>query len=359
MSDTIGTLSWQLKTLLNLPDDASRNAKQQRGRDFEKFLQALFEAEGLKPRLRLRPSGEEIDGSFLLGGRVFLVEAKWHAHPMPASALYAFKGKVDGKLVSTIGIFVSMSGYSKDAVNALTAGKSLNVLLFDREDIEASVGVNGEFIRVLEAKLRAAAEGGSVFFSYRTAEVTRTDAAHAKVMETMGTTTVSTGETDHQYNMFIVCEGMIDRHLLSRLTYQVLEREKRKGTVRIVAAMGRLNLPRVANSLMALGGEDTHGLIVADGDGDSTGVEHDIRDQLRNPTVETIVVEPSVEAWLLPDEQDPHRVLQELRQEANASLQRTVERLTEDVDIETLRRRSPSFAKVYEFLLNHSGGVET
>ena len=293
MSDSTGTLlSRQLKVLLNLPDDASPNKKRQRGRDFEKFLQALFEKEGLKPRLRWRSRGEEIDGSFLLGGRVFLVEAKWHADPMPASALYAFKGKVDGKLISTIGIFVSMSGYSEDAVNALTTGKSLNVLLFDREDIEASVRVNGGFIQVLEVKLRAAAEEGSAFFPYQAAEVTRPDAASAKVMETMGTTTVRTGKTDHQYNMFMVCEGMIDRHLLSRLTHQILEREKRTGTVSIVAAMGRLNLPRVANSLMALGGEDTHCLVVADRDGDSTGVEHDIRDQLRNPTVDTVVVGP-------------------------------------------------------------------
>lgn len=334
MSDPTGTLSSQLKELLNPPDDASSNAKQQRGRDFEKFLQALFETEGLKPRLRFRPKGEEIDGSFLLNGRVFLVEAKWHADPIPASSLYVFKGKVDGKLVSTIGIFVSMSGYSKDAVDALTAGKSLNVLLFNREDIEASVGVNGGFIQVLEAKLRAAAEEGSAFFPYQAAEVTR--------------------------SVFMVCEGTIDYHLLSQLTDQILERENRTRTIRIVPAMGRLNLPLLTNSLMAMGGENTHCLVVVDGDGNSTGVERDIRNRLGDPSVEIVVVDPSVEGWLLPDEQYPHRVLQELHRKANdTSLLRTVERLAEGVDIDALCYRSPSFARIYEFLLNHSRGVET
>ena len=352
MTNSTENLRIQLKALLNLPDNACKKEKQKRGRDFEKFLHALFEAEGLKPRLRLRPSGEEIDLSFLLNGRTFLVEAKWHADPLPAPVLYQFKGKVDGKLVGTIGIFVSMSGYSTDAVNALTTGKSVNVLLFDREDIEASLESNGGFTQALEAKLRAAAESGSVFFSYRTAEVTRTDAAPAKVMETMGTIIMRTEKADHQYNMFIVCEGMTDRYLLTRLTRQVIEHEKRTGTVCIVTAMGRLNLPRVANSLMALGGEDTHCLVVADGDRDSTGVEHDIRDQLKNPTVETVVVDPTIEAWLLPDVQNLH-TLQGLHKKANA-----VERLTEDVDIEALRHRSPSFARVYGFLLNHSGGAE-
>ena len=334
MSDSTGTLSRKLKALLNLPDDASRSEKQQRGRNFEKFLQALFEMEGLKPRLRLRRRGEEIDGSFLLNGRVFLVEAKWHANPIPASVIYAFKGKVDGKLVSTIGIFVSMSGYSDDAADVLTTGKSLNVLLFNRGDIEASVRINGGFIQVLESKLRAAAEEGSAFFPYQAAEVTRP--------------------------VFMVCEGMIDHHLLSQLTDQILEREERTRTVCIVPAMGRLNLPLLANSLMTLGGENTHCLVVVDGDGNSTGVERDIRDQLGDPSVETVVVDPGIEAWLLPDEQYPHRSLQELHRKANdTSALRTVERLVEDVDIDALRYRSPSFARVYEFLLNHSGGVET
>ena len=356
MSDSTGTLDGRLKALLNLPDDAPPNAKCQRGRDFEEFLQALFETEGLKPRLRLRANGEEIDGSFLLDGRVFLVEAKWHAHPVPASAIYTFKGKVDGKLVSTIGIFVSMSGYSEDAVDALTAGKSLNVLLFDREDVEASVGVNAGFKQALETKLRGAAEEGLVFFPYRSAEVTRADAATDQTLETMSTT-VHTWKTDNQYKILVVCEGKIDRHLLSRLAQGVLDREKRRGTVRIVVANGRMNLPRVANSLMALSGKDAHCLVVADGDGNPTGVDREIRDQLEHLAVQTVVVNPSIEAWFFPEEKDPKGELHQLQEKANdISVLETVERLTEDVDIDALRHRSPSFAQVYDFLLNHSGG---
>jgi hypothetical protein len=41
-----------------------------------------------------------------------LLEAKWHRDEfeLPASTIYEFKGKVDGKLVGTVGIFISMSG---------------------------------------------------------------------------------------------------------------------------------------------------------------------------------------------------------------------------------------------------------
>ena len=62
-----------------------------------------------------------------------LFEAKWTGDPVPASMLYQFRGKLEGKLTGTLGIFISIGGYSADAVDALVAGKSLNLVLFDRE----------------------------------------------------------------------------------------------------------------------------------------------------------------------------------------------------------------------------------
>ncbi len=59
----------------------------------------------MDPHTSMRPKGEVIDGSFVLDDRYFLLEAKWHKDPIPASDLYAFKGKVDGKLIGTIGVF--------------------------------------------------------------------------------------------------------------------------------------------------------------------------------------------------------------------------------------------------------------
>src|SRR4051812_15027132 len=87
----------------------ARAAKQRRGYDFERLLNALFLIERLDPRTSFKPDGEQIDGSIYLDGRIYLVEAKWHAEPLPASTLYQFKGKIDGKLAGTIGLFISMS----------------------------------------------------------------------------------------------------------------------------------------------------------------------------------------------------------------------------------------------------------
>ncbi|MER8219055.1 restriction endonuclease [Streptomyces sp. NPDC094143] len=137
---------------------------QTRGRKFEEWLNRLLAAEGMFPRTSFRPAGEEIDGSFMYEGRFHLVEAKWWKDQVPASAIYQFKGKVDGKLVGTIGIFISMSEYSPDAVDALRVGKNLNVLLFDRDDVFAAA-THG-FGNVLRHKLRLAAELGEVFVPY-------------------------------------------------------------------------------------------------------------------------------------------------------------------------------------------------
>ena len=113
-----------------------------RGKAFEKVLGLILELEKIRHVLAYRPSGEEIDGAFWWNDRTFLLEAKWHKDPLPASSIYTFKGKVDGKFSGTCGVFISMSGYSTECVDALVHGKALNILLFDEKDIEAIIGVD-------------------------------------------------------------------------------------------------------------------------------------------------------------------------------------------------------------------------
>jgi hypothetical protein len=112
----------------------------------------------------MRPSGEEIDGSFSMGDRFFLFEAKWHSTPIPASSLYAFKGKVDGKFVGTIGTFFSMSDYSKDAVDALLSGKQLNLVLFGRTDLLLIEDGKITMRDAMRVKLRYASDYGQPLF---------------------------------------------------------------------------------------------------------------------------------------------------------------------------------------------------
>ena len=148
--------------LCSPPQGADAVWNRSRGYRFETLLANLLRADNLDPRTSYKAPGEQIDGSFFLDGTVFLLEAKWHATEIPASTLYQFKGKVDGKLSGTIGVFISMSGYSKDAVDALTLGKSLNLVLFDKRDLDAAISRDLGFREVLKRKLKLSATIASV-----------------------------------------------------------------------------------------------------------------------------------------------------------------------------------------------------
>lgn len=64
--------------------DATPADKRRRGFEFERVLNGLLELEGLEPRSSYKSPGEQIDGSFYLDGSFLLLEAKWHADPIPA-----------------------------------------------------------------------------------------------------------------------------------------------------------------------------------------------------------------------------------------------------------------------------------
>jgi hypothetical protein len=96
-----------------------------------------------------------------------LVETKWQQEPVPASTVYAFRAKVDGKLIGTMGVFIAINGFSDDAPEALRRGKEINVLLFDGEDLEYALTARYSFSDVLRAKLRHAAQYGAVDYAFK------------------------------------------------------------------------------------------------------------------------------------------------------------------------------------------------
>lgn len=143
---------------------------QQRGFEFEKLIYSVLYSEGLEPRSGYKPEGEQVDGSFFWKGQTFLLEAKWVQNPLPASSIYSFKGKLDGKFHTTSGIFISVNGYSDDVEDALKFGKSLNIILFDKSDIPLIFNGEVTFTEVLKFKLRQAGDTGSLQVSYNLKE---------------------------------------------------------------------------------------------------------------------------------------------------------------------------------------------
>jgi hypothetical protein len=258
--------------LVRPPAEADANWRQRRGYSFERLLHALLTAEGLEPRTGYRASGEQIDGSFFLDASVFLLEAKWLAEPLPASTLYQFKGKIDGKLVGTKGVFISMSGYSEDAVDALTLGKSLNVILFDKMDMDAAIACNHGFRNILKQKLRKAAEEGAVYFP-------------------------AEADTAEPSDLTIICEGNADQIVIDALAKQILDGVTSKPSIKIIVALGKYSIPKIANGLRSRH-PSTKVLIVMDGDGDPQGSLDMLRKGLAFGDWVAAIPNPSIESWL-------------------------------------------------------------
>jgi hypothetical protein len=331
----------QLERLKAL-DDSDAKIKRRRGQKFEEFLLCLLLASELKPRIRFRPEGEEIDGSFELDKRTYLLEAKWHASPLPASAVYTFKGKVEGKLIGTVGIFVSMSGFSADAINALTAGKHINVLLLDNDDIEASVehGIS----RVLRTKIRAAAEEGAVFYPFTSAVAAVSDAGIVKNREALNDES-ATGE------VVIVCEGSLDAKILKTLALRVTATSSESGQLRVIAAQGKHGIPRVANAIYPLVSKLGKLVIVADGDGEERETTRRITEALSIP-FELVVIEPELESWFELDSPKPKEELRRKAREARTPFDQYVSEKAETLDMAELLKTSDSFARFQKAILS-------
>lgn len=138
---------------------------QARGLAFEGFLKNLFDTFHLAAHLPFRIRGEQIDGSFQFGSETYLLEAKWHGHPIGVADLHTFHGKIEQKAAWTRGLFVSNSGFSEDGLAAFGRGK--RVICMDGLDLYEMLDRELLLNQVLERKVRRAAETGMPFHRVR------------------------------------------------------------------------------------------------------------------------------------------------------------------------------------------------
>ena len=144
---------------------ATSNA-QQRGRKFEPFLFDLFNLFDLFPCGSFSIVGEQIDGAFVMDGNHFLLEAKWEQAPIGARELRYFKEQVESRLDNTLGLFVSMSGFTEDGIAAFQRTRP-NIILMDGEDLSAVLEGFMDLHELLSRKQRHAAQTGEVLRRYR------------------------------------------------------------------------------------------------------------------------------------------------------------------------------------------------
>ena len=141
--------------------------RQKVGLEFEKVLNRLFVLHGLAPREPFRVVGEQIDGSFELDHETYLLEAKWHKDPVPEADLLIFRGKIEGKSAYTRGVFISISGVSDEAKQAIMHGKQPTFFVMDGYDLTMVLSEDIGLIEFLRQRRRILAEEGLVVVPYQ------------------------------------------------------------------------------------------------------------------------------------------------------------------------------------------------
>ncbi len=135
---------------------------QGRGYRLERILRELFEIFDLDPRASFKVAGEQVDGAFSFEGTDYLLEAKWQAVPVRVADLDSLAGKLQRKLDNTLGLYLSINGYSPEAVSAFTSGRRL-IVLMDGSDLMAVLEGRIDLLQLLLRKRREAAQTGNIY----------------------------------------------------------------------------------------------------------------------------------------------------------------------------------------------------
>lgn len=137
---------------------------QNRGFSLEKIMKDLFSIYELDPKASFKIQGEQIDGAFCFEHTDYIFECKWHKAAVTAGDLDIFAAKINRKLENTLGVFLSINGFSPDGLSAHSHSKP-NMLLMDGIDL-AYVLENRISLKVLLRKKRQhAAQTGEIYLS--------------------------------------------------------------------------------------------------------------------------------------------------------------------------------------------------
>lgn len=136
---------------------------QERGYLLEIFLNDFFEFENLDPRSSFKLLGEQIDGSFSWQTKTCLVEAKWVKDPVAGAEFGAFNYKIDGKTVDTRGLYISINGYSPNAIRGMNGKGTLKFVCLDGAHIMRATSTDDGLHAILNRVWRHADETGESY----------------------------------------------------------------------------------------------------------------------------------------------------------------------------------------------------
>ncbi|MFD4641908.1 restriction endonuclease [Lentzea sp. NPDC058436] len=109
---------------------------QSRGQRLNELIVEFLHCWGIEAAASVRTTGE-VDVVFAHSGVRFILEAKWQQTKADTGNIAKLQKRVRQRIAGTCGIFLSMSGYSAEALADVADGERLEVLLLDVSHWEA------------------------------------------------------------------------------------------------------------------------------------------------------------------------------------------------------------------------------
>lgn len=113
--------------------------KRQRGFLLEGMLNRIFSLYEISTQksFKRNEGGEQIDGAFKLDGWYYLVECKWTETLTDIRQLDSLYGKVNRSGKQTLGLFLSINGWSKNVCPLLKQNNDKSIILMDGYDLRS------------------------------------------------------------------------------------------------------------------------------------------------------------------------------------------------------------------------------
>jgi len=139
---------------------------QGRGRQFESVLYRLLDLHDMQPRIAYNVPFEQIDGSFTFDTDDFLLEAKWCQPRIERDQADVFAAKVQRKGRNTLGLFVSISGFTQGFLE-IPHAHGCPFITLDGDDLYLMLDGRVRLDEVLQRKRRHLNDTGQCHLAVR------------------------------------------------------------------------------------------------------------------------------------------------------------------------------------------------
>jgi hypothetical protein len=148
----------QSKLLLAQFDELARSDNpQHRGYMLEDLLNRAFDLHGITVHksFRRNDGGEQIDAAFEFDGWHYLVECRWREQLADIRQLDGLTGQVTRSGRQTMGVFLSINGWSPNVIQLLKQNPEKAIFLMEGYDLRAVLEQRIDMRRLLKGKIAA------------------------------------------------------------------------------------------------------------------------------------------------------------------------------------------------------------